>query len=257
MRSMNGTMICRPGSRTRENLPRRSTTHALCCGTMRTPSITTTTSMARTNTAMVADTLLKTNAVATARITAIIVFQNIGATSLCWLFGGSFDDDERLPLLRIDVERGARDGLGACSHPGVPAGAAVLHPREARGLVGPAFQHDGLAAVEEVGAALVGLAVRLVPMVHHQRPADGHAPARERLDECVAPSPADHGRREGAYTQDHQVEGARDELGDDQHQPHDDPKDPSFHQNLLETGVRPQAHGPGPDPIPSAALDAR
>jgi hypothetical protein len=40
MRSKNGMMMFSPGSRTSWNRPRRSTTHACCCGTTRTPSTT-------------------------------------------------------------------------------------------------------------------------------------------------------------------------------------------------------------------------
>src|SRR5258706_724543 len=45
-RSKKGMMTLNPGSSTSWNLPNRSTTQALCCGTTRTPSITNTTTSA-------------------------------------------------------------------------------------------------------------------------------------------------------------------------------------------------------------------
>src|SRR5688572_21623891 len=166
MRSTKGTLRCSPGSRTRENLPRRSTTHALCCGTMRTPSKMKTTIIAITNTAMLTVTLRETTAAATVRITATRVFQNMCGLLSCSfvrlleLPGRGLGDDQRLSFLRIDVEGGSRHRPdGGVGDARVPGGAAVLHAREPRALVGPLLQHHRLATIEEIRAPLVGLAV--------------------------------------------------------------------------------------------------
>src|SRR5579859_217188 len=149
MRSKKGTMRLRPGSSTPWNLPRRSTTQAFCCGTMRMPSKSSTMIIATRNVAVVASGLRVIHAAAIVTRIATMVFTNIGA-SLLWLLARlGRSDDERAAVLRFDVERGARRRIVvAAREPRVPEGAAVAHARDARRLVGPALEHHRLAAIE-------------------------------------------------------------------------------------------------------------
>ena len=70
-------MRLRPGSSAPWKRPRRSTTQALCCGTMRTPSITNAITTPRTRIQNQYLDSAGTNEAATAAATATASFQNI------------------------------------------------------------------------------------------------------------------------------------------------------------------------------------
>src|SRR5262245_5284706 len=77
MRSMNGMMMFRPGSRISWNFPRRSTTQACCCGTTRTPSTTNAMKNARSATP-IENTLVPFQAnAATETMSAMISLKNM------------------------------------------------------------------------------------------------------------------------------------------------------------------------------------
>src|SRR5665213_439846 len=184
-----------PGSSTLKNLPSRSTTQAFCCGTMRTPSKMNTTIIATRKVAMVAAALCVNAPAATVSSTAMMAFQNmetsrVGAElallvlGICGRRGGHH---QGVAFVALDVERGSRAGTFAgARHARIPGRAAVFHARDVRGLVGPALEHHGLAAVEEVGAARLP-PVGVVPVVHREG-------ARERH------GAADHGLHPVSYT---------------------------------------------------------
>src|SRR5438067_2161344 len=217
MRSTNGMMSSRPGSSTRWNLPRRSTTQAFCCGTMRTPSNNNTMIMATRNVATVAVALCVSHAAASVTRIAMIVFTNISVPSLVVGLSARLRrcHDERVAVLRFDVEGGPGRGiLVRTSEARVPEGTAVAHPRDARRLVRPALEHDRLAAIEQVGAG--DLALRGVPVVHQERAGDRHGRADERLHELVHPEPRRRGRGESAQADHQQIQSPRYQFGNDE-----------------------------------------
>src|SRR5687768_15007452 len=107
-----------PGSRVPWNLPSRSTTQALCCGTMRTPSMTKATTTPITSTQNQYLASAGTNDAATASPTAAASFQSIpippmGEAAL--VSGKAFLGDlERIAIGGKDIEHGAGlERLGA------------------------------------------------------------------------------------------------------------------------------------------------
>src|SRR5258706_13320447 len=232
MRSKNGTIRFRPGSSTLWNLPRRSTTHAFCCGMMRTPSKMNTTTMATRNVAMVARALCVSHAAAIARMTAMMVFQNMRLPPVLFAFlaGRRGGDHQGVAFLRFDVERAARRrALGGAREARVPRRAAILHARNARAFVHPAFEHHGLAAVEEVAPVRRFPAVAHVPGVDQVRAHQRHDARDDCLHDFIAARVGDDGARERAHAEHQKIERPGDELQDSEHEAGDDPPQPGFH----------------------------
>src|SRR4051812_11494581 len=142
---------------------------------MRTPSTITTITIATKNVATDASGLCVRTAAATVTKTAMAAFQNMGPPFVMTLSNRwCRSDDERVAFLAFDVERGARDGArGRLGEARIPRAAAVLHARDARGLVGPGLQEHRLAEVEQVAAAFVAAIVRDVPVVHEPGAGEG------------------------------------------------------------------------------------
>src|SRR5688572_26509328 len=134
----------RPGSSVPWKRPSRSITHALCCGTMRTPSTTKAmaTPMSRIQN-QYADSAGTIEA-ATAAATAAASFQNI-FPPLC---GTVLRDFERVAIGGEHVHGGARLQRLCTLDARLPARPAIAHPREPRRGIDPAFEACRHAGVD-------------------------------------------------------------------------------------------------------------
>src|SRR5262245_39872971 len=219
-----------PGSSVPWKRPSRSTTQALCCGTMRTPSMTKAIVTPRNSTHIQYFDSAGTKDAATASTTAMISFTTMIRSPL----GGTvLRDFQRIALGGEHIERRARfDGLSALDA-SVPARTAVAHPRKPRAYVDPAFETRRHARVD--GRHLAGPVLRAVS-VHAEAASAGHYREDDRLH---AEIPSQPGRRRGAergQAEHQQIERADQQFGDDQHQPDDRPREGMLHgNNLLES----------------------
>ena len=148
---------------------------------------------------MVTVALFDSTAATTVTISASMTFQNMTASRL--LFRRNECDDEQIAFLRCDVERGpGRGTIGGRIESRVPRGAAVLHPRDPGAFIGPALEHHGLAAIEEVRLAAVGLLLRGMPVVHEPGAGDGDTAADRCLDHHVG-AQVSHERAQSRFCQ--------------------------------------------------------
>src|SRR5258706_563837 len=160
MRSTTGKMTRRPGSSIPLNLPKRSTTQALCCGTMRTPSITNATISAAMANGIVYGRIgsqLATRTVATATATILKSMlpprERESSSAACARSGApGLGDLERIAIDCRDVENLAGLARRVARDLRVPECIPVLHPRVAGGLVDPRFECGGLPDVQALHA---------------------------------------------------------------------------------------------------------
>src|ERR1019366_10156881 len=214
-RSMNGMIRLRPGSSTAWNLPRRSTTQACCCGTMRTPSITNTTMIASRkiqpayfsvagNCVAAIDSTIATISLGSMGILPISLAcdhagsgEALGCDLECAAFGcGDIDD---CPWSEWPAARDAR----------IPRCATVAHAREARRFVGPRLETCRLAGIDRCHLA-AGIA--LVPCMH-QVATDGGERAGDRgLRREAQSQPPEQRAAERRATKHQQAEPAAEQL---------------------------------------------
>src|SRR5688572_7354345 len=155
-----------PGSSVPWKRPSRSITQALCCGTMRTPSMTKAIATPSTSTQPQYFDNAGTNDAAMASTTATASFQNMADPPL----GGTvLRDFQRIALGGEHVNRGPRLEPFPSLHARVPARSAVTHARQARGSVDPALEARRHARIDMR---------HLLALV--SRPVDVHAVAADR-----------------------------------------------------------------------------
>src|SRR5882672_5854613 len=220
-RSMNGMMTFNPGSRIWWNLPSRSTTQALCCGTTRTPSITNT-----------ATSATMANGIVNARSGSTLAMMNVATTTpmslasmlppsvreissaACDRSGGpGLGNFEGVAIDCGDIENFARLGRGVSGDLRVPQRVAIPDARVTRALVDPGFESGGLSDVDPPHGT--GHHRPLVAM-HEEEARDRDDRRTDCLPQVRATRVADARSDERGDAEDEQVERARHQLGDDE-----------------------------------------
>src|SRR5687768_13842979 len=199
----------RPGSSVPWKRPRRSTTQALCCGTMRTPSITNaiTTPRSRIQNQYFASTGM--NEAATAAPTASASFQNM-SPPLDWAI---LCDPKRIAVGGEHVEGAPRLDPFDPVHPRLPARAAIAHARKPGAGIQPALE-----ARRHAGVDRRHLLCGVPGLVDVHAVAAGRTENRrhEALRGELEPEPGRQRRAERRDAEHQQVEGAGHELDDHQ-----------------------------------------
>src|SRR2546426_4968996 len=189
---MNGMMMLRPGSSTSLNLPSRSTTQALCCGTTRTPSTTNTATSA---------TMKK--GIAKGRICSMLAMMKVATTTPTILKSMLPPEELEVPFRPCAGLR--RPGLGNLEGAAidcrdvedfaglagsvardlrVPERVAVFHARVAGAFVHPGVEGGRLAEIQPLHALR---AERLFVPVHPDDTRDRDDRRADRLpDERAA-----------------------------------------------------------------------
>src|ERR1051325_654467 len=230
--SKNGMMRFRPGSRVPWKRPSRSTTQALCCGTIRTPSMTKATMTPISSTQPQYGLKAGTCEAMMATTTAAASFQNIvfspGTCDAPPLSGGAvLGDFERVAIGGKHKHGGARLQGFAALDAGLPARTAIAHAREARACIEPAFKACRHAAVDRRHAHS-----------ERARAIDMHAIAADRREQRGNDAlgrkwllEVGNGRGTKCGDREHQqIESAAQQLGNDQHQCGDGPGKRGVHE---------------------------
>src|SRR5882672_2484176 len=239
MRSKNGMMRFNPGSSVLSKRPRRSTTHALCCGTMRTPSMRNATSTPMSSTQNQWPARPGTCVATIVAATATASFQSMVNSPFWWdatagtagaLFGTGLANFERVAIGGEYVDGGAGLERFRAFDAGVPARAAIAHAGEAGAGVDPALEagrHSGVDRRHLPSAVPGAVGVHAVAAGRRNHAGD------ERLHGKHKAQSRGGGRAKGRDTEHQQVERSGEELGDDEHQAEHPPCQPSFHTCLM------------------------
>src|SRR5215475_2208473 len=256
-------MMLRPGCSTSWNLPSRSTTHACCCGTTRTPSTTN----AITNAMMVtpiANTPMPFHAnAATETMSAMISFKSMLVSFEAGCSGTAPSRAPRRPMART----GWRTWSGAGRPPCTLRMSALTMSSGLGGLCGPVAigERSGLllrdaqrvaldrADVEHLARLTAELAFddRVPERVAVPNPREavaavhprieghgmaeverGHGGRRQSVPATADPQDAaerDRGSDERGDAEHQEVEGAGEKLGDDEHDADDQPGKRAVH----------------------------
>src|SRR6266571_5317748 len=231
---MNGMMMLRPGSSTSLNLPSRSTTQALCCGTTRTPSTTNTATSA---------TMKK--GIAKGRICSMLAMMKVATTTPTILKSMLPPEELEVPFrpwagLRRpglgNLEGAAIDcrdvedfaGLAGCIARDlrVPERVAVFHARVAGAFIDPGVERGRLGEIQPPHARGRD---RLPVAMHPDDAGDGDGRGGERLPDERAVRIPDPRRHQGRDTEHEQVKRAAHQLGDDEDEAGDQPGKGNIH----------------------------
>src|SRR3954471_22385161 len=220
-----------PGSSTPWNRPRRSTTQALCCGTILTPSITNATITPMTRTQGQNRDNSGTMATTTAKPIAIASFQNMVeppplVKNLCPSGGAILDDFERVAIGREHVYRHPGLERFQALDSGIPARAAVAHPREPRAGIDPGLEarrHAGVDRGHLLGPVLLAIGMYAIAAARGDERREHH------LQRKVVAEPCGAGGAKCGDAEHHQVERPRQQLYDHQREPDDRPDERWIH----------------------------
>src|SRR3954467_13541147 len=225
-----------PGSSTTWKRPKRSTTTANCCGTMRTPSITNAMTAPRNRIhpengrngwTMKAPTASATTTISLPNIEVPPFCANALASAAARSGGALRGDLERIAMGIHDVEHASGlERLGPIDAR-IPARAAVADAGKPLGRIDPLLEAGRHAGVD--GRHLPGAVLRAIEM-HAVATHAGHRRRHDNLHGEAQPEP---GRPSGAERgdADHQkVERPGEQLCDYQSEPQDRPGQGSIHR---------------------------
>src|SRR5262245_46524725 len=149
------------------------------------------------------------------------------SSAACSRSGGpGLGKPERVAIDCGDVEDLSGLARGAAGDLGIPLRVPVLHASVARGLVDPGLESGRLADVQPAHALRAEpVAVAMDP----ERAGDGEHRGGDRLPDVRAAEVRNGGAAERGDSQDEQVEGAAQQLGDDEDETCDQPDEVGIH----------------------------
>src|SRR6266581_8614106 len=236
---MNGQIQFRPGSRTMWNLPQRSTTHALCCGTTHIDSYAKTAARRVTPIGSAKEwncgvaIKMKVATATTASFTNMLppMEREISSAARASSGGPRLGNPEGAAIDRRDVEDFA--GLAGCAARDlcVPERVAVFHARVAGAFIDPGVERGRLGEIQPPHAR--GRDRLPVPM-HPDDAGDGDGRGGDRLPYERAARIPDPRRYQRRDTEHEQVKRAAHQLGDDEDEAGDQPGKGDVHGGPME-----------------------